>query len=303
MTPLYREHSLAAPLDAFVECVWMLRTGGRRAGAPPETILPDGCVEMIVQLDERARVRAAGAGGVPRLQPAAFLLAPPCRPLLLEPCGPMETVGIRFRPGGAAAFLGIPVDRLGEEEVPLDLLFGRFGAELPERLADAPNDAGRVALLEDFLLRRLVERKVDPERPRPVAEAVRRMLGRRLSVTALAREAGCSVRQLERRFRAETGLPPRLLGRIIRFQRVLRRVAEDGADWVSVALACGYADQPHLTRDFRAFTGSAPARFMRSDPGLGGVFISPRRLERFFAGSSASERMSRSFKTSDAIGS
>src|SRR5450432_2801815 len=137
MTPLYREHSLGPPLDTFVECVWILRTGRR----------------------------TAGAGGVPHLQPAAFLLAPSCRPLLLEPCGPMETVGIRFRPGGAAAFLRIPVDRLGDGEVPLDLLFGRFGAELPERLAEARTDAGRVALLEDLLLRRLVERKVDPERP------------------------------------------------------------------------------------------------------------------------------------------
>ncbi len=305
MAPLYREHGLPLPLEAFVECVWMLRTERRPAGAPPETITPDGCVEVIVQLGERTR--AAGGGENFHGQPEAFVLAASRGPLLLDPLGPMDTVGIRFRPGGAAAFLPFPVDRL-DGEAPLDLVFGRAGAELPERMAGAPSDAGRVALVVEFLRGQLVERergrrKGSPSGPagsRAVAEAVRRLLADRFSVSALAREAGWSVRQLERRFRAETGLPPRLLGRIIRFQRVLRRIADDGADWVSVALECGYADQPHVTRDFREFTGSAPARFLRTERGLGEVFVSSRRLERFFAGASGRFSMSRSFKTSAA---
>jgi AraC-like DNA-binding protein len=282
--PAYREYPLAAPLSEFVECVWTLRAPRRPAGAPPERIFPDGCVEVIVQLDERARsLRDAGRF---ELQPSAFLIGPLRGPLLLEPAGPMHSFGIRFRPGRAAPFLPFGVDRLAGAETPVADAFGRDGGQLAEEIGNAPTDALRVEIARAFLLRRL-ERAVRPP-SRPVSAAVRRMIGptpRRMSVSALARESGWSVRQLERRFRSETGLTPRLLARIVRFQRVFRAVdADGGSDWVSVALDCGYADQPHLIREFREFTGQTPAAFERTAPGLGARFVAPERLERFFAG-------------------
>lgn len=281
--PEYREHPLPPPLSELVECVWTLRAPRRPASSPPERIFPDGCVEIIVQLDDRAR--SATPGGTLRLQPAAFLIGPLSTPLLLEPVGAMTTVGIRFRPGRAAAFLPFGVDRLGAGETEIGDVLGPGGTHLAEDLGNAPSDAARIEIVRVFLLRRLSGTPAAPSAP--VAAAVRRILGpRRFSVSALARESGWSVRQLERRFRSETGLTPRLLSRIVRFQRVFRGLAGAGAgsDWVSLALDCGYADQPHLIRDFREFTGQTPAAFRRADPGLGGRFVGPERLERFFAG-------------------
>ena len=282
MPSSYREHSLKAPLSAWVECVWMLDAPGRPEGAAPESVFPDGCVEMIVQLD--APARAARGEDTFHLQPPAFLMGPFASTLRLAPAGRMKTLGVRFRPGGAAVFLPFPVDLLGDAEVPVDAVFGAAGARLVDRLAAAPSDAARVSLVEEFLISRLLARGGTREKS-PVSFAVRRMLAStRYSVAGLARECGWSPRQLERRFRAETGLSPRLLARIIRFQRVLRALGPQDADWVSVALDCGYADQPHLIRDFRAFTGQTPAAFRRSEPSLATAFVAPERLERFFAG-------------------
>jgi AraC-like DNA-binding protein len=54
-----------------------------------------------------------------------------------------------------------------------------------------------------------------------------------------------------------------LFCRVRRFQQVLP--ATDGrkrVDWAAVALACGYADQAHLVRDFRAFSGLSPTAYL-----------------------------------------
>jgi len=280
MTDRYREFPVSPPLDRFVECVWMLSVPRRAAGLSGGQITPDGCLEVIVQLAGRAR--ASTRSRPPALQPAAFLLAPLDGPLRLEPAEAMNTVGIRFRPGGAAAFLPFPLDEL-LGETPLDAAFGRAGGELPERLAAAGSDEARAALCETFLRERLLASGVPA--PGPVGAAVRSILRGRFSVSSFARECGWSRRHLERRFRAETGLTPRLLRRVARFHRVLRALGTGRkADWVSVALDCGYSDQPHLIREFRALSGETPAAFLRPDSAVARVFVAPDRLERFFAG-------------------
>lgn len=53
---------------------------------------------------------------------------------------------------------------------------------------------------------------------------------------------------------------------------------------MEIALECGYADQPHLTREFQELAGESPARWLRGrEASLARQFVDPRRLEAFFA--------------------
>ena len=55
------------------------------------------------------------------------------------------------------------------------------------------------------------------------------------------------------------GLPPKLLARIVRFDRLLRQLRTGAAmSWADLALECGYYDQAHLVREVRRFTGVTP---------------------------------------------
>ena len=95
----YREHR--SPLGAFAECVWFLsaKTGGG-AGAPPagQRILPDGCAELIFHF--RDRFHAVSSSGLQQ-QPAAFLVGLLTSPLVIAPAADVDTMAVRFRPGGA----------------------------------------------------------------------------------------------------------------------------------------------------------------------------------------------------------
>ena len=53
-----------------------------------------------------------------------------------------------------------------------------------------------------------------------------------------------------------------MLCRLTRFQHALA-LAESPSpvDWAAAALRLGYADQSHLSAEFREFTGHPPARF------------------------------------------
>jgi transcriptional regulator GlxA family with amidase domain len=96
---------------------------------------------------------------------------------------------------------------------------------------------------------------VDPE----VAQAWRRTrLSRgRLRVEGLADEVGWSRKRLWSRFRAQLGVSPKVAARLVRFDHAAHLLAAGRAP-AEVAVGCGYADQPHLHREVRAFAGLTP---------------------------------------------
>ena len=77
------------------------------------------------------------------------------------------------------------------------------------------------------------------------------------------RQIGTSQRTFINTFAREVGMTPKLYSRVRRFNRALRMVhRREDVDWTDVALACGYFDQSHLIRDFRAFAGLSPSSYL-----------------------------------------
>ncbi len=276
----YRERRVRPPLDGFLECFWFLQGEAAPEERQVQRIVPDGCLEMIVHLgDPFARITP---GGRPERQEPSFLVGQMTGCLLVRPGARVDTFGARFRPGGLTAFLSAPADELTDRFTPLPLLWGGAARRLEEALGEARGDEERVRVAERFF-RGLLDRGrgCDPA----LREAVGEILGRRgqVDLAGLSRRAGLGERQLERRFRTAVGVAPKLLCRMVRFQEVLRRLQDPGPlSWVEIALDCGYFDQSHLIRDFRAFAGAAPARYLGFETELARHFRSPRRLAAFF---------------------
>jgi AraC-like DNA-binding protein len=91
-------------------------------------------------------------------------------------------------------------------------------------------------------------------------------------ISALARKTGWSHKHLIAQFRDHVGVPPRRLGRILRFQRAINHLGPGNrARWAALAIDCGYFDQSHMIREFREFAGCTPAEFIGLQLPHGGV--------------------------------
>jgi AraC-like DNA-binding protein len=202
----------------------------------------------------------AGAQLIFRLSPAG------CRLALLGPSTSRITVelagdgaryfGVRFRAGQVPRLADIASRELTDGRIDLSSLGGLRVDDLGERLARAPDPAAAQRLFEALL--RGGAPLVRDERCRRAA-ALLEARGGALPIEALATGMGQSPRALERSLRAGLGMSPKRLARLVRLRHVLGRLRA-GADptGADLALACGYADQSHLIRDFRALTGRAP---------------------------------------------
>jgi AraC-like DNA-binding protein len=187
------------------------------------------------------------------------------RPLVIASPEGANHMGVRFRPGGAHAFFGIPMDELRGRVVDLDLIVGASASEeLHERLEAADGDVARCRVAERWLL----ERRHDVH---PCLATTRRALDvldsspYDLTVADLCDRLGFSNRHLIDQFRVVVGLTPKMLFRIRRFHAVVNALKGCyDANWARVAFRFGFSDQAHLIREFRHFAGVTPTRFLGS---------------------------------------
>ena len=183
---------------------------------------------------------------------------------MLDTAAQFSVAGVEFKPGGALPFFDVPIGELANLHVPLDTLWGSLATELRERMLEAATPQHKLDVLERVLLQRIT--RVPGSHP-AVAYAIGQF-ERHPAIVRIAEvinQIGLSHRRFLDLFTAEVGLTPKVFCRIGRFQRVLQRVhGGRPVEWASVALSCGYYDQAHFIRDFRAFSGVNPSSYRAS---------------------------------------
>ncbi|CNF88393.1 Putative AraC-family regulatory protein [Mycobacterium tuberculosis] len=178
--------------------------------------------------------------------------------MYLSPGG-QRGIQLDVTPLGAYTLLGVPMAHLTNAAADLPDLLGREAAALVERLAAAPSWGARFDILDGFLLRRLDS---GPVPDREVARAWRLLDGDPARTVAdLAADVGWSRKHLTNRFREQAGLPPKVMARVLRFRRAVELLT-GGAGLAEAAFACGYYDQAHLNREFRALSGCTPTELI-----------------------------------------
>jgi AraC-like DNA-binding protein len=175
------------------------------------------------------------------------------------------TVAAMTRPGGLGAFITGSAAEFTDRIVPLGQALGTDEEALLRQVTAEPDEAARVGLLAAAL-----EQAVDPERRLPAAEVagVARLAEQDRAVRRLGdlcERAGIGARTLQRMFLQYAGVSPTWVLRRYRLLEAAESVREGKpVSWAEIAADLGYADQAHLTRDFRAAIGQTPAAYADS---------------------------------------
>ena len=251
--PIYEETPPPADLRDVVACLWLRLVRGADAGRP-SPIIPDGCGDLMVYDDHPPIV--AGPDATTRWVTIG---------------GGTVIVGARFRPGGIRAVFGCPATTILNRAVLLsDLAAG--AARLHERLLLAASVRQRHVLLAGWIRTALSRR---PTLDRRVRAACRWLtIDPRLEIGTVARRFDWNVRSIRRDFHGACGYGPEHFQRIMRIQRAIRESHEPSrSSLADIAFAAGYADQPHMTRDFRDITGFTPAQHLATTRPEFGIWI------------------------------
>jgi AraC-like DNA-binding protein len=255
----YSTYKPGEQLKNYVKCYYTYES---EETAPfTDTVFPSGCIEVIFNLGEGAWQVAAD--NVFLNNPAVELWGQIVDPLRVRSIGKHRMLGIRFFPHAATFFLNENIDLFNNQVVDFRDVTDASTKSLHQRLLNTTSWSKCLQLVEDFLMKRLGKSKNHPTRVVMLNSIMNDLNADNFfdNISNVASRYGISSRYLQKLFVNYTGLTPKLFTKINRFQESLRLINIGDISLTSIAYECGYFDQSHFIREFKAFTGYTPSEY------------------------------------------
>jgi AraC-like DNA-binding protein len=274
-------------LAPWVQQLWASTSDGNVVEVPQlEHVLPTGASHVVIRLGETPVTLLDAMKRETPLAVGHCIIGGPRSSFYVKRAAEGgDTVGAQLRPGAAPVLLGVPASELAEQHRSLDETWGSAAHRVREQLsnlevrrslvAHAPFDhvwaclRARVDVFESALLDQLRRNRLHTHGD--WLRCVLTGLEAGAPLSQLVSHSDISHRAFVTRFRSLVGLPPKVYSRLRRFQRVVNTLgntplADKSVSLAQVAVDLGFADQAHLTREFRTFAGLSPAAYRRFAP-------------------------------------
>jgi AraC-like DNA-binding protein len=251
----YHEHKPHAILEENVKCFWTHEA--TYSADTIQSISPDGCVELIFNFGSPYLLSSTTP---PCTLPRAVMVGFQKKTLSIRVDGTVKVVAARLFAWGALALLQEEISAITGQVTALDTGWTTLEQRLESHVSQGRYDEA-AATLQEFLIQKALLRRYDVKLVQTAAKLLYSTKGQ-CRVEEVADYCHASVRQLQRGFKRVIGASPKLFARTLRFEQAQRRLMVDAdADLTGLAYQCGYFDQAHFIKEFRAFTGMTPSDY------------------------------------------
>lgn len=242
-------------LSPYIRYYWILQDDA--LCAVTERTLPVGCMQLVFHRGQRLLMT-----NELQLQPSSFISGQSIGYADVQSTGRLEMIVVVFQPQVAKAFLRIPSYHFHGQHVSTDDLEDIELSDLAKQVSDASGCGACIQLIEEFLFRRL-HSFTDFHLKRIVAVLHEIDSCPQIQLSRLADVACLSSKQLGRVFADYIGATPKEFIRIVRMQRALSMLQQDArVSFAQIAYECGFADQSHMIKEFKLFSGYTPVEYL-----------------------------------------
>jgi len=253
----HQEFTPPGELRDTIKCFWY---NSRDVGELPSSfeVQPDGYAEIIFHFGSGCSI--VHDGSLHPL-PSPFMMGLLNRPVVFHTKKRFEIIGIRCFPWTVFDLLGLQPGKNGVRifQHPIALL----QPMLSEHMEAGRIDEALTQVKQYFLG---VRSGVAADSMLFKAGAAMREANGTLPVSQVAAAAHATVRTLERNFKQSSGYTVKDVSALIRFEQVRNHFwLYPDANLAGLAHELGYTDQPHLSKEFKRYSGTTPAAFARKE--------------------------------------
>lgn len=245
----------------YIRHYLFLESGG--AATKKLRLFSDGHMGIVFSFKDRLAASIQGGRRADFL-PHAFMYGQVTAFKDLYLAGETALLVVVFQPNGVNRLLGLPAKGITNTTVCITDILGKQGDALAGRLAESQVWQEKLQLLDRFFGERMFRKTYAQRSLIPLALDF--ILAKQGSVTVqqLVRYTGYTERQLERVFNESVGLTPKKFGSIVQLHHFLKLLKDSVSENTLTALSyeAGYADQSHLVKTFKKFTGITPSQYL-----------------------------------------
>ena len=254
---IYKQIPPPAHLASFVRFFWYYEINGITGSTPyVYRSMADSCTELIFHYKGRFRCPVNES-----IEPLSVIQGPGRSYTRYETSEDFGILGVYLYPFAANYLLGLPAMEIASQSVAINSISISGMVELEDRIMMATDNDSRINILSQFLSRKL--NYANFSSPEPVSFAIKEMIHADNigDIKDVSAKYCLSIRQFERRFKALSGMSPKLYYRLARFNKAMNCYGAVGKSLTDIAHECGYYDQSHFIHDFKEFSGYHPKTF------------------------------------------
>lgn len=239
-------------------------------------LFADGHTGIVFSL-EKQLMAGNDNNGLPVCLPESFLYGQVNSHKDIFTHAGLAIIIVVLQPAGAALLTGIPARHVKENIINAADLLGDEARALLDQLKTPASITQKCRMLNTCFTKLLAQRQhQDQWLVNTSLQYINAGKGL-YSIAQLVKHTGYTERHLDRQFNEWVGLSPKTYSNIVQlhcFLRLLKNAAA-GTCYTALAYEAGYADQSHLIKSFKKFTGITPSAYSKKAQKLAVNFIRP----------------------------
>lgn len=257
----YKEYKPTFLLQPYVENYWyQLFDGATDEFSPLQVCLPLGMTQIIFHINGQ-QCDVFMNGGWQRL-PDAFFVGIYKETVTWRTRGRSVCFGINLKPENLVQLFKVPASALFNDYTDVANFMNARIRSFADQLMDIEDPVRLMHIAEQYLEGRVRQLRFEESCLHHATRLIRDTKGN-ITVEELCKTLYVTERQLQRNFKDELGTSPKTYTRIIRFRSAYQHLKQTGmqdASWASLSFDYGFADQSHMIRDFKEFSGVNPSK-------------------------------------------
>lgn len=261
MNIIFKGFSPQPTLAPYVQSFWIGDFNINKQDGFIQRVVPNGCVELIIHLEDD-HCSLLDSKNQWSKSPDHLIIGTYQQPYDVQFSSAVKVFGIRFYPDGVKQIFGIyPSEFMNAYESGVDV-FGRSFNAFFDSLRSSPDSDDRVSIANTFLEKQLRRNHQKHDYTHMAMRKIRENMGvvnHKIILNAIP----LSQRQLQREFRKMYGITISDYMRLSRINAIHNYLLSGKMDLTRISYSLHFADQSHLTKEFKNFNGISPKTFSK----------------------------------------